>query len=192
MIAGIGLVAWRATRPLPAGPVDVGAEDRVSFPFAPGETGSAAWIAIFNNGTKPAVVDAMRPIGVDPGMRIVAAYLVGKGRPSYGYCCSRRWPVTPKQYDGAYPTSMLHPPRGVEILPNRAFKKGEIMGATAVFAVRADRPGRYAFRGIELKYHIGSKHYRRVLTNAFTMCVSARPVSCPSKPGYSAEEAAKL
>lgn len=192
-VAFAGFVASRISRPLPQGSVDVAAQDRASSPFKVRQAGSAAWIALYNRGEQPARIESIRPVGVDRGLVVEHVYVVGHARPRMGYCCSRRWPVDPASYSLAFPTALLKPAKGAVVLPDRRVPRDQLAGVTVVLVLRADTPGDYAFRGLEVRYSIDGRDYRRVVTNAFTMCVSKTGQrTCSPKEGFNAEQAAKL
>lgn len=175
----------------PGGPVNVAAQDRVSSRFRTGQTGSAGWITLQNLGQEPARIESVRPVGVDPGLVIERVYAVGHARPMMGYSATERWPASSSN-SMAFPPELLEDPSKVTVLPDSQVPDGEALGVALVIVLRADRPGDYAFRGVAVRYRVGDQQYRRVVTNAFTMCVSARATRrCTPKPGFDAEQAAE-
>lgn len=185
-----GLFAWRVAQPLPKGPVDVEATDRVSFPFKAGVAGSLGFITLLNPGDQTAVLESVRPVGVDRGLIVERIFAAGDTRSMGGYCCTAMWPPSKEVAKVAFPMSDLRPVRGTLVRPDRSTPSNRAYGAAIVLIVRADRPGDFAFRGLEVTYRIGDREYRRVVTNAFTMCVSPDGRRrCEAKPGYSSAEA---
>ncbi len=191
VVAVVAFVSWQR-RERVGGPVDVVAQDRVSSRFRPGQAGSIGWITLLNAGKEPAQLESVRPVGVDPGLVIERVYVAGQDRRPPGYSSTEAWPVPPGSDLGLQAGRLLDPSRAT-IVPDAQVPDGQPVGVTLVIVLRADQPGDYAFRGVAVRYRVGGRRYRRVVTNAFTMCVSERATrSCTPKPGFDAEQAAKL
>jgi hypothetical protein len=75
--------------------------------------------------------------------------------------------VSPPRFS---PLRDVHPLRGCRVLPRSTSPDWE-SGAELVLVLRARRPGRYAARGVRLDYSVGGDQHRRLLPNAFAVCV---------------------
>lgn len=179
------------TEPVQPGPLDVGGGDSVSAHFAPGQTGSASWIEVVNFGDQPAVLEAIEPVGMSPGMTVPKIYASGVDRSSAGGCCTQSWPPKTKyERESSIASGELHDPRGVKVPPTATLPEGPIAGVMLTVLLRAEQPGTYGFRGLAVTYTAGGQRYRRVITNAMTMCVAERFTRCDAIRTYTPLEAA--
>jgi hypothetical protein len=179
-IAGIGLAAIVAVllvavyafngRERSGGPLNVDVRDSVGAPAKPGRAGVSGWSVVFNKGSEPAVVTSIKPLLVTKGLVIEDVSAQLKERVNDSFCCQIRWPVNAAaRKEWVDPANLRSLPVAMPPDPDLSVVNS---GMNLVWRLRADQPGRYGFRAVELRYRVGGKDYRRVLGAAFTLCIS--------------------
>lgn len=158
------------------GPLKAEASDRIGFSQVTGRSFGYGMPVAFNTGDRIAELDAVRLLDPTPGLRTEAVYASGTARDGLYLAGSSRWP-DPGWTD-------LHPVSGAQVAPLTTSRGRR--GIELVFRLRADRPGRYRSRGVQLDYHVGRRPHRTVLTTTFVVCVykpgQKHPFFCPRAP----------
>jgi hypothetical protein len=119
--------------------------------------GSTVTFGIFlhNDTDSIAVLDSVRLIELDPGLRIV-----GEG--------------VMTTEEGGIGIMRGYPPGGVLVHPlaGAPIANSTSLPAEALIGVAADKPGRYDVAGVEVSYHVGTQPYRAVILEGFSVCAS--------------------
>ncbi|MFT4034394.1 MAG: hypothetical protein QM679_02335 [Patulibacter sp.] len=166
-----GWLVWRSSVHR-GGPLDQPGWAGTAVPIVTGDIAVAGDYQVLNYGHQAVVLEAARPLGLPAGLELLRTYALGKQRPRQSGGGMHWWPD-----DEIYPRKLLQPVRGFHAPPDR---KGELIGGTnIVFLVRAKRSGTYGFDFVELRYRVGNKRYRRIITNSWAAC--ARPKGTPEK-----------
>jgi hypothetical protein len=169
-----GVAAWLllgGDEPVTPGPLGtgersgVGVGQRAGVPF-----GYGLPVAV-NRGSEPAVLDRIELVDPPAGLRVLETRVGGLERKYLWYASSTRWP-DPERF------SDLQPVRGFRVPPQSA--PGGDRGVELVFALQADKPGRYAFDRVAVAYHVGDRRHRAELTNGLRVCV-APPGQAPTR-----------
>ena len=64
----------------------------------------------------------------------------------------------------------LHPVRGFEVAPRQRLPVNAEV--EFVFALRADKPGRYVIKGVAVEYTADGKRHRAIIRNGLGVCVT--------------------
>lgn len=120
---------------------------------------AVAW----NTGKRPAVLERIDPVDPTPGLRVLETWVAGADRESLAVAATREWPSSD--------FTDLRPVRGFEVAP-RTDPAGE-RGVELVFALQADRPGRYVIRGVAVEYTVDGERHRAIIRNGIGVCVTA-------------------
>jgi hypothetical protein len=164
-VVAVALVAWLAflsVRPPTPGPLDNDAAESLGLQRRVGQTFTYGLPVVINTGDEPAVIDRIEPVDPTPGLRVVDTRMNGSER-KYFFFASGDWPDPTRYTD-------LHPVPGFVVHPETA--KGWERGAELIFALRADKPGRYVFRAVAVEYRVGGDEHRAVLDIGLGVCVT--------------------
>lgn len=168
LAAGVWLVLRDDDDALDPGPVSTPVRDRLGWPQPAGKAFGFGMPVVFNRGKDVAVLDRIRIVDPPRGLDVLDTGIGGPKR-RVTNATSLRWPA-PRDFRD------LHPVRGYRLRP------GAPGGAQLVFALRANRPGRYAFKAITLDYRIGDTRYRARISVGLAVCAH-RPERPPKRPG---------
>jgi hypothetical protein len=116
-------------------------------------------VSLHNESDSVPVLDSVRLIGLDPGLRVVGAGVMTTEDGGIGIV--RGYPPGGR---------LVHPLSGAPIANTTS------LPAQALIGVIADRPGRYDVAGVEIAYHVGTHRYLAVILQGFSVCASARGV----------------
>ena len=160
----VGLLLVRGDGEPGPGPLETNAVDSLIFPVYAGRAFTYSQTVVLNRGKQPATLIAARPVRVTPGLEVLKTIVAGSRRLRTGIAGDRVFPPT---FDKLTDLRAL---RGYRLAPTSA-PDGR-RGVELVFALRATKPGRFEFRGIELDYKIDGKRYHEILPNAFAACAA--------------------
>jgi hypothetical protein len=167
--------AWLAAdRPSPTtvaqhvgdGPLYTPAGDELALSVTTGRPLAWGNAVYFNGDTRALRLRSARPIQLTPGLRVARVVVAGARRPST-VGDERRWPPA------GFTDSVLEPIDGFEVPPES--RPTGRAGVEVLFELVADRPGRYALRGVELTYQgADGRRYRDVMPDAIGVCALPR------------------
>ncbi len=144
------------------GPLETYAADSLTMGVYAGGTFTYAQTVVMNRGSRPATLIAATPFARSDGLAVVKTLVAGSRRLRMGMAGDRVFPPT---FDRLTDVRALH---GYRLEP--ATTPDGRRGVELVFALRAAKPGRYEFRGIQLDYEIDGKRHRELLPNALAAC----------------------
>ena len=151
----------------------MGSSVRVGRPFTYGH------VIVFNAGDQVAVLDDVSLWRPTPGLRVFAerADLPSRDAP-HGTLARAPW----------YPPRdiTLHPLAGFPV-PRHGYDNGALRGdrgVNIVLGLRIGHPGRFSFRGLVIRYHVGGHQYATIVHQAMQVCSRAHPLlqGCPALP----------
>jgi hypothetical protein len=160
--AALGWVAYLSLRPPTPGPLASDVAESLGIQRRIGETFTFGLPVVINSGDKPAVLSRIEPVDPTPGLRLLHTRIGGFKR-KYFFFASGRWPDPSRFTD-------LHPVAGFVVHPKDA--RGWGRGAELIFVMRADKPGRYAFKEVAVEYRVGGREHRAVLEIGLGVCVT--------------------
>jgi hypothetical protein len=161
------LVAGQDDRP--RGPLQAYRSDRLSLKVPSWRSFTFANTVVGNPSARPVVLERVRLAGATPGLEIVTASVAGPRRHDLLIAADRIFPPRVSTLTD------VHPLRKYVVAPASSTAGGR--GAEIVLELRAQRPGRYVFRGVELEYRIGDDDYRTTMPNALAACSVPRGTS---------------
>ncbi len=159
-------------------PGPLGSEDvsSVGVPQRVGQPVAFGLPQVFNRGDKDAILESISIVGLPAGLELIDARINGPER-KINSAYDFRWP-SPDYTD-------LRPVKGHRVAPLDS-PTGE-RGAELVFAFRADEPGRYTFKAVQVDYRVGDTRHRVRIRNGLSACFTApgsgRAPRCPAPTG---------
>jgi hypothetical protein len=161
----VALLLWlgyRSVRPPTPGPLDNDVAESLGIQRRVGEDFTYGLPVVINKGDEPAVLERIEPVDPTPGLRVIDTRMNGSER-KYFYFASGKWPDPERFTD-------LHPVAGFVVHPESV--EGWERGAELIFALRADKPGRYVFKAVAVEYRVGSREHRAILDIGLGVCVT--------------------
>ena len=159
------------------GPLSTAAADSISGPQVAGEPFGFGLTVAYNTGDEDAVLDRAVLVNPTPGLRLLAAYAAGSQRKFLYTSVAPTWP-DPKSF------SDLHPVARARVAP--ADQPAGKRGVEFVFALQADKPGRYSVKRVGVDYHVGDTKHHVMLRSGLLVCVHApgqpKQRNCPVAP----------
>ena len=143
-----------------------------------GEPTAFEGVMLRNAGTKPAVLERVRVLGVTGGFEVLGVR-------------TRPWPVSPEAYASAaqgFPPTGTAPAAldGNPVVPVAKARPGSGDSENAVQLVigaRAAAPGVARARGVQIRYRVGHRRYRRSTDASMYLCAPSERFtaeqSCP-------------
>jgi hypothetical protein len=177
-IAAVLLLGWlvyRSVRPPTPGPLHNPEASSLGLVRKTGQTWGYGLPVVINTGDEPAVLTRIEIVDPPPGLRLVDTRVSGIRRKNYYFASSLTWPDRLGRF------SDLHRVAGFEIQPENV--AGWNRGAELIFAVRAEKPGRYVFRAVAVEYRVGGSEHRVILDNGLAVCVTRAGPGKPHKRG---------
>jgi hypothetical protein len=136
-------------------------------------------VTLFNSARRVAVLDDVRLWRPTPGLRLLEERADLPSRDAaHGTLARAPW----------------YPPRGIRlhrlpgfVVPSRGYVRGTVdpaLGVNIVLGLQIDRPGRFSFHGIVVRYHVGNRRYEVIVHQALQVCSREHPLrqGCPDLP----------
>ena len=165
LVVGVAVGAWFAlTRDGDPSPGPLGSPEATSGGFGrtAGRPFAFGLAVAWNSGEESVVLERIEPVDATPGLRVLETRVSGADREFLYVAATREWPS--KEFTD------LHPVRGSRVAP-RSAPAGE-RGVEFVFALRADKPGRYVIKGVAVEYTADGKRHRAIIRNGLGVCVT--------------------
>jgi hypothetical protein len=160
-----------------AGPLGSDEVQGLGAPQEAGRTFTFGLPVAYNEGDEPAVLDRISLLDPTPGLEVVGTRVAGADRRLLYQSGDPDWP--------SRRITDQHPVNGFEVAPQDT-PEGR-RGVELVFGLRADRPGRYRTRGVQIDYRVGDTRHRSTMLVALQLCIPPRGVAaegrrCPTPP----------
>lgn len=159
-----------------SGPID-GSENGLSYaqPIDVGRAISIGITTLYNGGTKPAVVEKVRLLGVTGPLELVGVATRHLTEEAPTFAADFEFP--PERY-------AVKPLAEQNVLPvPKVFNEASgnpMDGLQLAIGIRATSPGIAAYRAVDVRYRIGGRQYREVFeANAVHLCAPLADYSDP-------------
>jgi hypothetical protein len=173
---------WIAIRDAPPGPLANDISESIGIKRQPDEVWTYGLPLAYNTGEKPAVLTRIWLVDPTPGLRVLTTRVAGPDRKRLYVASDPKWPS-----DGI---TDLRPVDGFQVAP-RSTPDGD-RGVELVFAVRADKPGRFVARAVGVDYTVDGDQHRLYLSYGLGVCVTPasqpKPRGCPPPKTLSPDE----
>ena len=168
-LAGAAAAALAVREPPGLSPGPLACEEcavlALGFPVDPRRQFTYGLLLLRNEGGEPAVLDAVAPLELTPGMRVAGAYVVRTE--------DNPWNVTADDHEHFPPPNIadvVRPLRGYAVAPAR--RKTDTV--EVILGLEVARAGTYGFRGLAVDYHVGETAYRATFQHRLRVCAPAR------------------
>jgi hypothetical protein len=156
-------VWWKGIREPSPGPLANDTAESIGIGRHPGSLWTYGNPVAWNTGETPAVLTRVWLVDPTPGLRVVDTRVAGPARKVQSVASDPKWP--------AGELTDLHPVEGFQVAP-RSQPDGD-RGVEFVFALRADRPGRFTARAVGIDYTVDGDEHRLYLSYGLGVCVTA-------------------
>ena len=181
VVVGAAVAAWvlfTGGGDRPRGPLQAYRSDRLSLKVPSWRSFTFGNTVVGNPTSHPVVLERVRLADATPGLEIVTASVAGPRRRDVLIAADRIFPPRISVLTD------VHALRDYVVAPASSAAGGR--GVEIVLELRARKPGRYVFRGVEIDYRIGDDGYRTTMPNALAACAVPRGTStfgvCPDPP----------
>jgi hypothetical protein len=160
IVAGIW---WTGIRDPPPGPLTNDISESIGIKRHPETVWTYGNPIAWNTGDEPVVLTRVWLVDPTPGLRVLETRVAGPGRKALSIASDPKWP--------ADDLTDLHPVKGFQVAP-QGQPDGD-RGVEFVFALSAERPGRFTAPAVGVDYTVDGDEHRLYLSYGLGVCVTA-------------------